>query len=307
MSRFGNQVNKTIWIGFLISLFIFSLNSCSNAAPSNSLPAYSTPQVEASHTWTPAPPTSTPVPMAAMVNAEGISLTRYQAELARFQAAFGTELATEQKQQVLDNLIDESLLVQAADQAGFTVDDQMIDERVEKLIAQLKQPQDFDTWLADNNYDLPAFREQLDRSIVADWMRDQIIAQVPLATEQVHARQILLYNSDQAEQVINELESGNDFATLAARYDPVTYGELGWFPLGYLLDTQLEQVIFALSPGEYSEIVQTEAGFHIVQLIEKNDQQPLEPDALLTLQMLALENWLREQREQSQIQILISE
>jgi peptidyl-prolyl cis-trans isomerase C len=137
------------------------------------------------------------------------------------------------------------------------------------------------------------------------WMRDQLIAQVPTTAEQVHVRQILLYSSDQANEVLAQLKAGKDFAALAAQYDPLTFGDLGWSPRHYLLDPKIEEAVFSLQPGQSSDVIQTSAGFHIIQVIERESQRPLDSNALLALQLQALDNWLQERRNQSQIQFLL--
>jgi len=87
---------------------------------------------------------------------------------------------------------------------------------------------------------------------------------------------------------------------MAALYDTLTFGELGWVPRGYLLDAGAEEAVFALEVGSYSDVIATDAGFHIFKVIERGDH-PLAPDALLTVQELALKNWVAEQRAKSEI------
>jgi peptidyl-prolyl cis-trans isomerase C len=256
-------------------------------------------------TVTPLPPSATPVPLAARVNGMEITLAQYQAELERYKMAFGTELATEEQHKVLDDLINQALLAQSAQQEGFVVDDQMVQEHIDQLIAQLGSPQSLTDWMAKYGYSEDSFRLDLQRSLEAAWMRDKIVAQVPSEAEQVHARQILLYNSTQADQTLAQLKAGKNFGELAAQYDPVTYGDLGWFPRGYLLNKKLEEVAFNLQPGAFSDVIETEAGFHILLVVEKDPQHPLEPDMLLTLQTQAVENWLQEQRNQGNIEVLL--
>jgi len=243
--------------------------------------------------------------MAATINGEGISLEEYQAELARYQAVTGTELATEDKQRVLNDLIDQLLLAQGASQAGYRVDEKALQERSDGLIAQLGGEQALMDWMAANGYDEASFRQALARSVAAAWMRDQIASVVPGAVEQVHARQILLYNSSEAESVLAQLRSGANFADLAAQYDPAAGGDLGWFPRGYLLDPKLDEAAFSLQPGEYSAVIQTSAGYHILQVLERDPQRPLEPDARLVLQRQAIRDWLATRRNQSQIQVFV--
>ena len=50
---------------------------------------------------------------------------------------------------------------------------------------------------------------------------------------------------------------GRILLSLAAEYDPVAEGELGWFPRGYLFDKELEDAAFGLQAGEYSQVIET--------------------------------------------------
>jgi parvulin-like peptidyl-prolyl isomerase len=99
---------------------------------------------------------------------------------------------------------------------------------------------------------------------------------------------------------LEELKAGADFDEMAALYDPLTFGELGWVPRGYLLDAKADETVFALQVGAYSDVIGTDAGFHIFKAIERGDH-PLTPDALLTVQELALKNWVADQRAKSEI------
>jgi parvulin-like peptidyl-prolyl isomerase len=143
------------------------------------------------------------------------------------------------------------------------------------------------------------------RDLSATWMRNQILSQTPQQAEQVHARQILLYTAERAQAVYTELQNGKDFAELAEQFDPITYGDLGWLARGMVLDPQLEDVIFSLQPGQYSPVVHTIAGYHIVQVLERQDQRPLSAEAYRIFQQRALQEWLVQRRASSQIEILL--
>ena len=135
------------------------------------------------------------------------------------------------------------------------------------------------------------------RAAEAAWMRDKIIASVPLTTEQVHVQQILLYNQDTAQSFLTQLNGGADYDELALRADPLTRGDLGWVPRGYLLNEQIETAVFSLEIGQYSDVISTDVGFHIVKVLALDPSRPLSPDALLALQELALKNWVEEQKQ----------
>ena len=66
----------------------------------------------------------------------------------------------------------------------------------------------------------------------------------------------------------------------------------------------LEEAAFGLQAGEYSAVIETPAGFHILQVIERSPQQPLSPDARYILQERALQDWLAQRRSQSDIQVI---
>jgi len=292
-----------LWMG---ALLLGGCRAPQKTAPAGS-PAAATPSPSAAAaTRTPAPaPTSEP--LAALVNGEGLPLALYQAELSRYQAARAAlalpdEPADVAARRVLDELIGQYLLAQAARAQGFLPDDAALDAWVQQM--RTDRGADWNAWLQANAYTEETLRADLSRQMAAAWMRDQVIAAVPETMLQVHARQILLYNSEEAQAVYAQLQDGADFATLAAQYDPVALGDLGWFPQGYLPFPQVEMAAFALDPGEYSPIIQTELGYHIVQVIERDEQRPLTTEARLSLQERALQNWLQTQRQQSQIEIL---
>lgn len=292
---------------FVLIFFLLFVEGCSNKVSFTPVPPPAL-TVEA-ETPTPIQPTPTLEPVAAMVNGEGIPLADFNAEMKGYQTA-GTSLgqnisADQQKQTVLDDLIDQMLLAQAAKQAGFTLDDAALQKRIDTLTAQLGGAQKLTDWENANGYDDETFRASLRLSAEAAWERDQITSQVPEVADQVHARQMLFYNQDTAQSYLDQLKSGADFETLAWKVDPVTGGDLGWFPKGYLTQPEIEAAAFSLQPGEYSQIIQTSLGFQIIQVIERNAKQPLSPDARLALQKTALQKWLQDRRTQSDIQILV--
>jgi peptidyl-prolyl cis-trans isomerase C len=296
------QIVRTM---FWLLVLIGSSVACGNR-PASPPPTLVSPSLTPSPTLTATPfqPSPTPIPLAARVNGEAISLADFQAELARYKAArqaAGLEVEAEAGKIVLDDLIDQLLLAQGAKEAGFVMDEAALQARLAELIAEVGGEQALNQWLAKNGYTSESFRTALQRSVAAAWMRDQIAASVPEIAEQVHARQILHYNSELANQTLAQLQAGKDFATLAADADPLTAGDLDWFPRGYLSEPKLEEAAFALQPEQYSEVIQTRFGYHIIQVIERQPQRPLSPDVLLTVQIQALREWLAKRRSQSEI------
>jgi peptidyl-prolyl cis-trans isomerase C len=249
--------------------------------------------------------TITPLPLAISVNGQGLTVSEFDAELARYQQAqegLGNTVSQETATQAVSNDIIETLLLeQGAAASGFVVDDATVQSRMDALASQMGGPDKLAAWEAAHGYSETDFRSALRLQIAAAWMRGQIAASVPGTAEQVHARQILFYNAVDAQQALGFLQSGVNFDDLAAQYDPVTKGELGWFPRGYLPSAAIEDAVFALQPDQYSAIIQDETGFHILYLVERDPVRQFSPDALLTLQEHAVQSWLTQQKNQSTI------
>lgn len=283
----------------LTLLLALGLSACASFAGT---PATPTPALPTSM---PVPPTPTPPPLAATVNDEWITEAEFQAEIERYRAArqaLGEEVpADEAAAAVLDELIAQVLLAQAARAEGFEITEADLASRLEALASQAGGAGALSNWQSAHGYTDESFRSALKRAAEAAWMRDKIIAAVPPTAEQVHARQILLYNDEMAREAAGQLAAGADFTELAALYDPITRGELGWFPRGYLLEPKLEEVAFALQAGQYSEVIASQVGFHIIFVVERDSQHPLSPDAYLVMQEKALQIWLEQQRAQASI------
>jgi len=267
----------------------------------------STPVAVATPTtiFTPQPPTATSEPLALSVNGESITLTEFNAEVARYttaQTALAKTVApADATSAVIEDYIAQMLLAEAAHTNGFTLDDAALQTRIDALVAQVGGAEALSKWQSAHGYDEQAFRSALRRSAESAWMRDKIISTVPNTAEQVHVQQILLYNQDTAQNFLTQLKGGADFNELAFKADPLTRGDLGWLPRDYLLNKQIEDAAFALDVGGYSDVIATDVGFHIVRILARDSNRPLSPDALLSLQELALKKWIAEQRAKANV------
>jgi len=294
----NNSVNSMVSVlRFFLPFLVFGLSACASLFN----PGTPTPKLP---TITPVPATATPPPSVAIVNGEYITLAEFQAELARYksaQTALGSTVSDEEANKiVLEDLIAQFFLAQAAREANFNLTNADLKSRMDALATQIGGPDALAAWQSAHGYDPASFQIALKRSVEAAWMRDKIIADVPSVMEQVHLRQILTYNEADARSTLEELKAGADFDEKAALYDPITLGELGWVPRGYLLDVKANETVFALQIGAFSDVIATDAGFHIFKVLERADHL-LTPDALLTMQEIALKNWVADQRAKSDI------
>lgn len=237
-------------------------------------------------------PTPTEVPLAARVNGQAILLADFEREVARAgDAATGRE--------VLDAMIEMLLLEQAAASAGITVTDEQLDEIIQTDIDNVGGREVFEARLAANNLTEEEYREQVRANLLAQRVQVQLPGEIPDVVEHVHARHILVATQEDAEAILTQLRDGGDFATLAQTFslDVSTRdrgGDLGFFPRGLLLAPELEDVAFALAPGQISDVIHSELlGYHVVQVLER-EERPVGEQEVELIRASQIRRW-REQ------------
>jgi parvulin-like peptidyl-prolyl isomerase len=149
-------------------------------------------------------------------------------------------------------------------------------------------------------YDL-VVRPQLARELVTS----AITAQVPQTAPQVKARHILVSTEDLARELYDRATGGADFAQLARtnsidQTTAPTGGELGWFTKDQMV-APFADAAFSLKPGEISQPVQTEFGWHIIQVEETAEDRPVTDAQYQRMQEQAVQQELDSVRESMSI------
>jgi parvulin-like peptidyl-prolyl isomerase len=128
-------------------------------------------------------------------------------------------------------------------------------------------------------------------------MMDRVVEEVPTTTEHIRARHILVDTQQEAERIHAQLEAGADFAALAKAHslDESTRengGDLGFFPRGILMAPEVEEAAFALQPGQFSGVITSSLGFHIVQVVERDPARTINPENRRLLQDKVVQEWI---------------
>ncbi len=314
--------------GFVIIIITVLLASCgpkgapvgegitpvpTNTAVQETIPLPPTP--------TTAEPTPTPTfkqPLAAKVNGQPILLADYQEEMARFEAAMagqGFDLESEEgrarlaqmRRQVLDSMIERVLIEQAAAREGVTASEEELESIIQESIEEGGGQASFEEWLQSSGLTYEDFREAIRFQLLAQSIFERVTSSVPTTAEQVHARHILVETEEEAQAILAKLQAGEDFAALARELsqDENTReagGDLGFFSRGQLICPEVEEAAFALQPGQISGVVQSQFGYHIVQVLEKTPDRPLPPELLNALKEQAFARWMQEQWDNATIE-----
>ena len=99
--------------------------------------------------------------------------------------------------------------------------------------------------------------------------------------EEVRARHILVDSEDEAKTLLDQIKGGADFATIAKEKskDPgaAEGGDLGYFTKDQMVP-EFAEVAFKMYPGQLSNPVKTQFGWHIIKVEDKRTKQPPEFD-----------------------------
>jgi parvulin-like peptidyl-prolyl isomerase len=208
-------------------------------------------------------------------------------------------LATFQDE-ILQTVIDRTLLRQSAADEGIEASQDAIDERVEEQKTAVLGSGMFGSW--------EQFLEQygLTEEYFARLMEDAVLidevaqARAPSReAEQVHARHILVADEEAGQEVLDRLEAGEEWGALASELSQDTTnkdneGDLGWFPRGVMVD-EFEEVAFSMEPGTTSDLVQTDFGYHIIQVLEKGVRET-DDQTYESVKSQAFQTWFEEQK-----------
>jgi peptidyl-prolyl cis-trans isomerase SurA len=248
----------------------------------------------------------------AVVNSELVTAAELEQRIQRIRVATtprGTApppVTDQLRQQALDSLIEERVLLTYARDSGVRVDDSEIDRAVQSIAAQnkLTLPQ-LRERVAAEGMDYARFRTTLRDQILLERVREREVGQRTRVTEaeidkflaertaqsgrnsELNIAQILITVPDgasadvvaqrqaAAEAALARVRGGEDFAAVAREVSEdanrARGGDMGLRPTSRLPDSFVAQVR-DLQPGQVSPtLLRTGAGFHVLKLVERSD------------------------------------
>ena len=229
----------------------------------------------------------------------------YQVQLAAYQSKLNPN-DPEIRSRVLEAMIDDKLILAQAILDSISVSDnevnRQLDARIQNLVKQLGSEQKVEeVYGMSINKIRNEFRPDMRKQLIIEKLKQQKFGDMkvsavdvknfyetykdslPEVPEQVTLSHIFLVPKpskkareeaySHAEALLDSLKHGADFAELAKKYsqDPGSAssgGDLGWAKRGQFVP-EFEHAVFALKPGEISGIVETQFGFHIIQLLAR--------------------------------------
>lgn len=201
----------------------------------------------------------------AMVNDEIITMEDFELYWNMIPDNYKIQL---NKEDLLEQIIMQTLLVQKADEIDLREDPEIafqIKSTTEQILIQFLLEREIIEKIILTDEDIETYYEENKENY---WQE-----------EEVHALNILVETREEAEEIMQKLMEGQEFAELAREFSIASSapagGDIGLIQKGTLI-SEIEDQLFTLDSGEISEIVSTERGFHIFKIIEKNPAGYLE-------------------------------
>lgn len=316
-SMFSGRVMRTVPIalGLVIATAAFAQQEAPQAKSTASLNLPENPQIFGS-------PLPSVVKASAIVNGEVITQTDIDQRLALMSISNNAPIPTEQvdrlRQQILSNLIDETLQIQAAKAEEIEITDADIDKTVARVAGNVKQtPDQMATYLKTRGSSIKSIRRQIMGEMA--WRRLQskkIESTVSVGDEEVQAVIDKLTKSKgteefrvgeifisatsaneaeasaKAQRVFQALQQGGSFVGYARQMSEASTaavgGDLGWVRPEQLPD-ELGNAIRQMRPGMVSAPIKVAGGYSIVAVQDIRKILTADPrDSTLTLKQVTV-------------------
>lgn len=236
---------------------------------------------------------------AAKVNGTSIPVSELNQQIAQlqkqyptmFQGADGAARLLQFKQRLLDTLVNQTLVEQAAKDRGITVSDADVQKQIDQLKAGFKDQAAFDAALKSAGMDPATLQSQIRQQLVTQKLMAALSASINITPAQIaayynknksqfytasqkRASHILFNANDKAtaEKVLKQVLAGADFAQLAKQYskDPASAakgGDLGWPTSPYV--PEFQAALDKLSKGQTTTtLVKSQFGYHIIRVTD---------------------------------------
>lgn len=284
--------------------------------------------------------------VAARVNGEEISVDELNKQVDQlkkqypqmFEGADGEGRLLDFKQRLLDNLINQKLVAQAANDKGIEVSDADIEKQIKQLKAGFQDEEQFEQAISSAGMTTDSLESQIREQLLTQKLIESLAADDKASAEEVkayyeknksqffqkeakRASHILFKPEDEklAKQALKELEEGGEFSSLAKKYSVDTAtaakgGDLGWPSTPFV--PEFQEALDKLKVGETSKLVKSPYGWHIITVTDERDgsQQKLDEVREQIEQILvqqrradAYQQFLDKLRKEADIEIVLPE
>jgi len=213
---------------------------------------------------------STPPDVVARVADRMLTLADFKRYLERNAGTDLAQVNPEVASAMLDQWIDEVVLSEYAATHGIEVPAEAIAQSVRNdagsTVIEKRDEMRRQKLIMSLNADVP---EPTDAEIHDEYDKHPTEFK---SGEEVHVRQILVHDENLANQIVERLRNGERFEDLSSQYSLAPNakkgGDIGYVSRGEL-PKMFEDVIFALKPGQISNVIRTDSSFHVFRIDDR--------------------------------------
>ena len=256
----------------------------------------------------PAPPKPVPATLpdvVARVNGEAVKKDDFERMLKTIERQAGGPIPPDRRDEVVRNALDQlivyTLLTQESKNRGVKVEDAEIEQKMGQLRQQFPTQEAFDKAVQERGMTVDRLRQDARNDLTVNKLMEGEVANIPgpsdaeakefytknpdkfQENESVRAAHILIRVDEKADAaakkkaraeidgVLKQAKAGADFAKLAQQHSQdgsaAQGGDLGNFTKGQMVPA-FDKVAFELKPGQISDVVTTQFGYHVIKVIE---------------------------------------
>lgn len=212
------------------------------------------------------------------------------------------------REMVLQTMIGSEVIYQQAEKEKVAPTDKQVQEQIDSFNESVKNDTEYKEELKKMGIDESFLKFQFARDLANSNLQEKFEEDTKIPeddmkkyyeenkdsfyTDTVTASHILLKTRDdngkelsgdkkkeakkKAEEALAKVKAGEDFAEVAKKYSQDTSasagGQLGTFGRGKMVP-EFEEAAFSMKPGEISDIVETQYGYHIIKVTDRVDKQ----------------------------------
>lgn len=226
----------------------------------------------------------------------------YEANGHNFTGQDGKNLLEEVKKEVLESMINQEVILQQAKKQNIKATDEELEEGLKQQEEMFGGKEALDKYLKEQGVSRDELKKQKEGEIIFGKLYEKATKDVNTSDEeikevydgyvspQVKASHILVKEKKDAEKILSELKNGADFAELAKKHSICPSkdkgGDLGYFGKAAMV-SEFSKVAFTLKPGELSDIVKTEHGYHIIKVSDVKETKFEDVKEQIKLEILA--------------------
>ncbi len=273
---FNKNYKRIIVMALLVSIFALTLSGCSNNSEG----------------------------LVAKVGDDEITEEEFNEDFELYKAVyekqFGEDVMSQEfeegetfedtlKDQIMEKLIIEKILFAEAKAKDIVVEDEEIKAQMELSIEEIGGEEEFEKYLEENELTRKILEENTRKEMLVAKYGEVIKSEMEITDKEakeyfesskeelavIRPSHILVQEEEKGKELLARIENGEEFESIAMMESmddgsAMNGGDLGYIARGSMI-AEFEEVAFELEPGEISDLVKTEVGYHIIRLDDKKD------------------------------------